>query len=131
MKKTLIAFQIILFSFSIHAQTNIFRKNTQADFEVLWASDTTTFVLPVSIFIIQLKAEAIDTLKIEDLNKKEVLSYLHNKDYDWYTNLLLYHITKKNAGLYIGFKILNRDIWMKELYEYDIEYWEDLLGTDE
>lgn len=129
MKKTLIAFQIIFWSFSIHAQTNIFKKNTQADFEVLWASDTTSFVLPISIFIIQLKDKAIDTLKIEDLNKKEVLSYLHNKDYDWYTNLLLYQITKKDAGLYIGFKILNRDIWIKELYEYDMEYWEDLLGT--
>lgn len=128
MKIIFISFQIIFLSFSIHAQTNIFKKNTQADFEVLWVSDTTSFDLPISIFIIQLKDKAIDTLKIEDLNKKEVLSYLHNKDYDWYTNLLLYQITKRRGVvLYYAYNIINRDIWIKELYEYDLEYWEDLL----
>jgi len=128
MKIIFISFQIILLSFSIHAQTNIFKKNTQADFEVLWTSETTSFDVPISVFIIQLKDKAIDTLKIEDLNKKEVLSYLHNKDYDWYTNLLLYQITKRRGVvLYYVYNIINRDIWIKKLYDYDLEYWEDLL----
>lgn len=55
---------------------------------MLLFTDETTFELPMSIFIIRLKNIGIDSLKIEDLNKKEILRYLHNEEYDWYTNLL-------------------------------------------
>lgn len=118
---------LISFSFIAKGQDNVFKKNTETKFEIVLGSKKTKNGFSLPYYQIRL-LKINDSIKLKDLNIKKTLELLEDKEYDWYVNLLLYEITRRDAVYYFGLNVMSREIWINDFYDSDIKYWKQNLA---
>lgn len=117
---------LVFFCFFAKGQNNIFKKNTETKFQIVLGSKKTENGFSLPYYQIRL-LKINDSIKLKDLNIKKTLELLEDKEYDWYVNLLLYEITRRDAVYYFGLNVISREIWINDFYDLDIKYWKQNL----
>lgn len=67
---------------------------------------------------------------IKKTSPAKVLELLKQDSFAWKVNILLYHIFKRNAGLYLGYKIFEEIDWRNSFIKVDdLNYWQAKLSS--
>ncbi|WP_299672602.1 hypothetical protein [uncultured Tenacibaculum sp.] len=127
--KRIMLIVLVFTGFLMYGQKNFFSKNSDVNFKIYLGSQLSKEGISVPMYRIEL-LDVHDSIKsINDLNIPKVLKLLDNNNYDWYINILLYHLTGKSAMIYSALEIRTKEVWLEELYEADIKYWKKTLNA--